>query len=114
MEVVIDNVRQADTDNPYGYYEFEKVKKIKEDSSFLEGTYGKAFKMVSLLLYELPKDRHYKIIFMKRNMDEMLASQKFMLERAGKSSEEGSTEMKRVFEKHLHQVTLWLAQQENT
>jgi hypothetical protein len=114
MEVVIDNVRQADADNPYGYYEFEKVKKIKEDASFLEETHGKAFKMVSLLLYELPKAKQYKIIFMKRNIDETLASQKVMLGRGGKGVEEDNIGMKRAFENHIHQITLWLAQQEHT
>jgi hypothetical protein len=113
MEVVTDNIRQADADNPHGYYEFEKVKKIKEDASFLDETYGKAFKMVSLLLYDLPKDKRYKIIFMKRNMDEMLASQKVMLQRGGKHVEEDSTGMKKSFERHLDQITSWLAQQEN-
>ena len=54
IPVVTDNIRTADTDNPRGYYEFEQVKKIKEDVSWLPGTRGKAFKMVSQLLYELP------------------------------------------------------------
>ena len=64
MEVVTDNIRTADVDNPKGYYEFERVKKIKEDSSWLKDTRGKVFKMVSMLLYDLPSDEEYKIIFM--------------------------------------------------
>ena len=54
VEVMTDKMRTADTDNPRGYYEFEKVKKIKQDASWLPGTRGKAFKMVSQLLYDLP------------------------------------------------------------
>ena len=54
IAVVTDNIRTPDTDNPRGYYEFEQVKKIKEDVSWLPETRGKAFKMVSQLLYELP------------------------------------------------------------
>ena len=54
VPVVTDNIRTADTDNPRGYYEFEQVKKIKHDVSWLPATRGKAFKMVSQLLYELP------------------------------------------------------------
>jgi len=50
IEPVTDNIRGADLDNPKGYYEFEKVKTIAEDSSWLPGTRGKAFKMVSILL----------------------------------------------------------------
>ena len=82
MEVVTDNIRKANGDNPHGYFEFEKVKKIKEDSSWLDETFGKVFKMVSMLLYELPSDKNYKIIFMKRNMKEIMASQRIMLKKA--------------------------------
>ena len=68
MEIVVDNIRKADEDNLHGYFEYEKVKKIKEDSSWLDNTQGKVFKMVSMLLYDLPSDRSYQLIFMKRNM----------------------------------------------
>jgi hypothetical protein len=66
IEVVTDHVRTADTDNPRGYYEYEMVKKIKKDVSWLPATRGKAFKMVSQLLYDLPPGEHYRIIFMAR------------------------------------------------
>src|SRR5437899_6081528 len=74
VAVVTDNLRTADTDNPRGYYEFEQVKKIKQDASWLPGTRGKAFKMVSQLLYDLPPDEKYRVIFMQRNLDEVLLS----------------------------------------
>ena len=81
VPVVTDHIRTADTDNPRGYYEFEQVKKIKEDVSWLPETRGKAFKMVSQLLYELPASERYRIIFMERDLDEMLLSQEKMLAR---------------------------------
>ena len=84
IAVVTDNVRTADTDNPRGYYEFEQVKKIKGDVSWLPGTRGKAFKMVSQLLYELPSNEKYRVIFMERDLDEMIRSQEKMLARLGK------------------------------
>lgn len=107
MEVLTDNIRKADEDNPKGYFEFEKVKKIKEDSSWLEETRGKVFKMVSMLLYDLPSFYKYKIIFMKRDMAEMLASQRKMLEREGKegNADDGIGEL---FAKHLKHITGWL------
>ena len=112
MEALTDNIRKADEDNPKGYFEFEKVKKIKEDSSWLEKTRGKVFKMVSMLLYELPSLYKYKIIFMKRDMDEMLSSQRKMLEREGK---EGNTddEMGKLFAGHLKHIAGWLELQAN-
>src|SRR5438876_12209503 len=81
VEVVTDHVRAADTDNPRGYHEFEKVKRIKQDASWLPLTRGKALKMVSQLLYDLPPGENYRIIFMERDLDEVLRSQEKMLER---------------------------------
>jgi hypothetical protein len=114
MEIVTDNIRKPDEDNPRGYYEYERVKKIKEDKSWLNECRGKAVKMVSMLLYDLPLDRKYKIIFMKRDMEEMLASQRVMLERLGqKGGDVSDEEMGKKFEKHLCQVEEWIARQEN-
>src|SRR5438445_13894335 len=81
VEVLTDNLRTADTDNPRGYYELEPVKRIKRDASWLPQTRGKAFKMVSQLLYDLPPGESYRIIFMERDLDEVLASQEKMLRR---------------------------------
>src|SRR5258708_1873402 len=78
VEVVTDNLRAADTDNPKGYYEFEQVKKIARDTSWLSATRGKSFKMVSQLLYHLPPGEAYRIVFMERDLDEMLLSQEKM------------------------------------
>lgn len=112
IPIVSDHIRKADDDNPRGYYEFEKVKEIKENSGWLDNCIGKAFKMVSALLYYLPKDRKYKVIFMKRRMEEMLASQKVMQERQGiKSDSVSDDEMSKKFEKHLRKIEKWLANQ---
>src|SRR5216684_2403419 len=84
IEIVTDAVRTADCDNPRGYLEFERVKKIKHDRSWLPEARDKAFKMVSQLLYDLPPSEHYRIVFMERDMDETLRSQEKMLERLGR------------------------------
>ena len=112
MDIAIDNIRLADEDNPKGYYELEVVKTIKNDTSWLDGLVGKAFKMVSMLLYDLPRDRRYKIIFMRRNMEEILASQHVMLQRQGKpcDADEHAT-MRKLFAQHLEHVQSWLAGQ---
>ena len=110
VEVVTDHIRTADTDNPRGYYEFEQVKKIKEDVSWVPATRGKAFKMVSQLLYELPANQNYRIIFMERDLDEMLLSQEKMLARLGKTAVPGP-DIKRLFTLHLEKLRGWLAEQ---
>ncbi len=113
MNVVTDNVRTADIDNPDGYYEFEKVKEIKEDISWLAGAQGKVFKMVSMLLYDLPKDFRFKVVFMERDMDEMLASQRKMLKRLGKADNSDDSDTKAMYARHLSRVKAWLSRQTN-
>ena len=113
MEAVKDDIRAADVDNPNGYYEFERVKKIKDDSSWLSGAAGKAFKMVSMLLYELPRKYEYRVVFIERDMDEMMASQVKMLERLGKPGGGDEDDMKALYTKHLAEVKAWLGKQKN-
>jgi len=112
VPVVTDHIRTADQDNPRGYYEYERVKKIKEDVSWLPEARGKAFKMVSQLLYELPSSERYRIIFMERDLDEMLSSQDKMLARLNKPSAPRAA-IERAFREHLRRVRVWLAGQPN-
>lgn len=113
MELVVDNIREADEDNPKGYFEFELVKKTKDDASWVRDASGKAVKMISMLLYDLPMEYRYKVIFMCRNMQEILASQRRMLERQGRNSADDDEKMDKLFTKHLDQVEQWLRQQTN-
>ena len=113
LAVMTDNLRQPDEDNPLGYYEYEAVKRIGEDFSWLAAE-GKALKVVSMILYRLPADRHYKIIFMDRDIDEVLASQRKMLERRGNAqNQEEDRNIKRIFLNHLASIINWLSAQKN-
>lgn len=110
VEVVTDHMRAADVDNPRGYYELERVKKIKQDASWLPTTRGKAFKMVSQLLYDLPASERYRIIFMERDLDEILTSQETMLQRLGRSSAPRE-QIREAFQLHLERLQAWLGEQ---
>ena len=114
LEALTDNIRTADEDNPKGYFELEKVKELDRDNSWLEGARGKVVKIISALLKRLPGQHQYKIIFMRRNMDEVLASQKQMLIRRGEPTDKVSDErMAEMFKKHLRDVEAWLEKQSN-
>lgn len=109
-----DEIREADADNPKGYYEFERVKKLdKGDDDWLDRAEGKAVKVISALLQHLPAGYEYRVIFMERHMPEILASQRKMLVRRGEADETEDEKMSNLLEKHLQQVKGWLAQQEN-
>ncbi len=114
IPVLTDNIRKRDEDNPKGYYEFEPVKKTKTDSSWVADAVGKAVKMVYRLLYDLPKDYEYRVIFMRRNMNEVLASQRIMLERTGKEGANTSDEkLADLFNRDLEKVYRWVEDQDN-
>ena len=113
MEIVTDNVRRADVDNPRGYYEYEPVKKIGRDASWLPATRGRAFKMVSMLLQHLPREYSYRILFMERDLREVVASQRKMLERQGGQPAATDERLEMMFARHLRQVGTWLEAQDN-
>ena len=114
MRILKDEIRKADDDNPAGYYEFEKVKKLKKDPSWLENAKGKAVKIISSLLEHLPERYTYKIIFMHRNMEEILNSQRQMLIRRGEPTDEVSDEkIGKMFLKHLQKIEERLNKQSN-
>ena len=109
-----DHIRSADEDNPQGYYEFERVKKLKEDRDWLPDAKGKAVKVISALLTRLPAGYEYRVIFMRRNMSEILASQRQMLIRRGEPADSvNDADMGALFARHLQQVEAWLAGQPN-
>jgi hypothetical protein len=83
MPVLADGLRRADVDNPHGYYEFEPVKRTAADPSWLAAAEGHAVKMVYRLLADLPAGYVYRVLLMRRRMDEVLASQRAMLARLG-------------------------------
>ena len=114
MPILIDDIRKSDENNPFGYYEYEKVKTMKEDTSWLGECEGKALKIISALLYHLPGDREYKIIFMERILEEILASQEVMLDSVlGKKLAQNDRATAKHFQEHLDRVKDWLAKQRN-
>ena len=114
MPSVTDEIRQSDIDNPKGYYEFEPVKKTKQDPSWVPKALGKVVKMVYRLLYDLPPDYQYRVVFMNRNIAEILTSQQKMLERIGKKGADITDEkLTDLFNKELEKVHAWLTDQPN-
>jgi hypothetical protein len=112
---ITDNIRQADDDNPKGYYEFERVKQLdKGDTAWVADAEGKVVKVISQLLKYLPDTHQYRIVFMRRSMDEILASQKKMLINRGEDPNRASDdEISALFEAHLQNVISWMRVQPN-
>lgn len=104
MPMLTDNIRKPDKHNPRGYYEYEKVKSLKEDQSWLSEAQGKAVKIVSPLLFFLPKTFFYKVIFMERNLEEIMASHKVMIGEKSPSPQDEQQALKN----HLQEIKTYL------
>ena len=111
---VMDSLRQADEDNPNGYFEIESSKNLKDgDKKWLYDAQGRVVKIISYLLEFLPDDLSYDIIFMEREISEILASQRKMLQRRNETSALSDAEMETQFREHLHAVKYWTARRPN-
>ena len=114
MPLLIDDHRPADADNPNGYWEYEPVKHLQQDNTWMPQAEGKAVKVVSALLQYLPRHHTYKIVFMHRLMPEVLASQTVMLQRRGEQGGKGDDPtLAAVFGQHLDSTERWLAMQQH-
>jgi Sulfotransferase domain len=114
VPALADDIRMPDEDNPRGYFEFERVKQIKTDKSWLADAPGKVVKMVHLLLMDLPPGNDYRVVFLRRDLNEVLASQKKMLARSGRAGAAlNDQQMKTIFTQQIDRVLGWMRQQPN-
>jgi len=108
MTALTDGARQADTDNPCGYLEWERIKTLPTDPGCVAEAEGKVVKVISRLILSLPIGHEYRIIFMQRPMQEVLASQDEMLRRRGAYKEGADPAViSAAFEKHIREVNDW-------
>ena len=114
VPIVSDGARTADDSNPRGYYEYERVKELDKglDTSWLEDARGKAIKIISFLLRDLPETNNYRVIFMQRNMAELIASQNTMLAARGEVPDStGDERIAARYQEHLSDVRRLLERQ---
>jgi len=109
MPVLADGERQADVDNPKGYLEWERIKQLPRDAACIAEAEGKVVKVISQLLFSLPAQYEYRIVFMQRRLAEVLASQEQMLRNRGNLESAGnSSAVVKAFQDHLFEVNAWL------
>ena len=115
VELLTDEVRRPDADNPRGYFELEGVKSLgnQADKSWLGGARGKAVKVISHLLMELPEENAYRVVFMNRRIQEVIRSQNKMLTRRGEALSGDDRKVASLFRQHLAQLRPWLRKQHN-
>jgi hypothetical protein len=114
LPVLSDGERKADTDNPKGYLEWERIKQLPKDPSLIAEAEGKAVKVISQLILSLPLDHEYRVVLMQRPLPEVLKSQEEMLRRRGNADSNADTSpIEEAFQRHLIEVNKWLAGKKN-
>ncbi len=113
LPALCDQERVPDENNPRGYFEYQKVKQLASDNTWLAEAEGKSIKVVSQLLYHLPAPFEYRVIFMRRDLREVLRSQEQMLASLGNSDELQQSALIEHFTRHLEALEIWLAEQPN-
>jgi len=111
LDPLQDDRREADEDNPRGYFEFEAVKRLKQDSSWVAGAAGKVVKVVHVHVRDLPRTGpSYRVVLMKRDLAEVLRSQKKMLARRGQPGGNLSDERTMaLYARQLADLEAWMA-----
>jgi hypothetical protein len=116
LEIMTDEIRTADEDNPKGYFELEQVKDLdkSDDKTWLDNCRGKVVKIISFLLKDLPDNYHYKLLFMRRNLEEVMASQNKMLVRRGEATDEANDDkMIAAYKNHLRKIEFLMGEKPN-
>jgi len=114
VPILTDEIRRADPDNPRGYFELETVRQMSAGNvEWLANAGGKAVKVISALLEYLPSNYFYKVIFLEREIKEILASQRKMLANRNEVSTVDEAEFELSIRRHLSAVRPWLVRQSN-
>jgi hypothetical protein len=114
LPVLTDGERQADADNPRGYFEWERIKLLPQQPNCIEEAEGKVVKVISQLLFALPAGREYRILFMQRPLAEVVASQAEMIRRRGTTGAPlPEAALIAGLGAHLNQVNAWLKDKAN-
>lgn len=109
LPIMSDAERVADYDNPEGYFEYERVKDLEKESdkSYVREGRGKALKVISFLIKDLPEDHDYRVVFMRRDLDEVLVSQAKMIDRLGtRDAAAGDEAMKEAYRNDIVRTRL--------
>jgi hypothetical protein len=107
LAILSDGERTADIDNPMGYFELERIKDLEKetDKTYLRAARGKAVKVISFLIKDLPDENDYRVLFMRRDLDEVLASQQKMIDRLGSAdADAAASAMKEAFRNDIARV----------
>ena len=110
VDILTDEKRKADESNPKGYYEYEPVMSLHKENKWLLGAGDQGLKVVAPLLKNLNPEMRYKVIFMKRELAEIIRSQQIMI---GKNPETYSLKFHNAYQRQLNTIENWKEREPN-
>jgi hypothetical protein len=112
VELLADEERAPNVDNPHGYFEFAPVRRLRDEAGWFPEALGRAVKVIYVLLKSLPDDVAVRIVFMQRDLVEVVDSQRAMLARSGSPDDVLPPErMIEIFQAQLDMMLGWVSQQ---
>ena len=109
IPALTDGQRVADDDNPRGYFEYEPATNLSRDATWVPNAHGKVVKLALPLVQRLPAGELYRLLIIDRDLREVVASQRKMLERLGRGGANLSDEaLMREYERQRDRVAAWL------
>ena len=114
LPAMTDERRTSDDDNPLGYFELEAVKRLDKDNAWFHEATGKVVKVIHMLLPGIPADCPCRVVFMDRDLREVIASQAVMLQRRGQAGAAVNPDtLAGIFERQLRKTYDWMDAQAN-
>ncbi|HHJ34551.1 MAG TPA: tetratricopeptide repeat protein, partial [Gammaproteobacteria bacterium] len=113
LTLLSDEQRQADENNPRGYYEYADVMRLHTDNSWIGEGIDRCLKVIAQLIQNLPDEYDYRIVFMQRDMDEVLASQSTMLGRLKSAQQSDDNNIRKAYNVQLNQLDRWISTKNN-
>ena len=115
VPLLVDDARPPDLDSPRGFFEYAPVKTSARDVSWFCDAFGHAVKVIHTLLRYLPQDGELRVLLMERDLDEVMHSQRAMLERAGERSDPAhDARLSALFARQLDDVRIWATARPHT
>lgn len=120
LPLFTDGGREADESNRRGYHEHRRIASLlaSRDRAWLAEARGRAVKVVAPLLAALPRRLPgtdggearpvaYRVLFMERGIEEVLASQSSFLARLGRTAPDGGADVAKAYGEQLRQARAW-------
>ena len=104
MIPLTDGLRQADEDNPRGYFEFEPVRQMAHDTAWIDQARGKVIKIVAPMMQHLPDGVPCRVILIERDINDILASQRSMIARKGRVVDQTFARLERLKNEYLRLI----------